>query len=139
MKTYGKIEFLMRDKAWLVQCEPHVALRLKRVFAQLNKGSHGQHVFSDKPEFCHDMLWFMDRYPLSIKAMERSYMDNQSRRYKDRITLVDKLVAGLMKPRSFEMLLPARDYQRIAAEIALSTGGLLLADDVGLGKTATAI
>src|SRR4029077_16688448 len=33
------------------------------------------------------------------------------------------------------LAIPARDYQRQAAEIFLKRGGLLLADDVGLGKT----
>lgn len=81
----------------------------------------------------------MDRFPLDIKPLERSYMESQARRHKDRVTLVEQLVSGLIKPRAFEMAIPARDYQRVAAEMALSTGGLLLGDDVGIGKSASAI
>lgn len=139
MKTYGKVEFITKDRTWVISCEPHVALRLKRVFAQLGKGSQGKHCFSDTPEFSRDLIWFMDRYPLDIKPLERSYMESQSRRHKDRVTLVEQLVNGLIKPRAFEMAIPARDYQRIAAETALSTGGLLLADQLGTGKTISAI
>lgn len=110
-----------------------------RVFAQLGKGSQGKHVFSDTVEFCRDLIWFMDRYPLEMKPLERSYLENQGRRHKDRVTLVEQLVKGMIKPRAFEMAIPARDYQRIAAETVLSTGGLLLADELGLGKTCSAI
>lgn len=139
MKTYGKVELILKPRSWVVTCEPHVSLRLKRVFAQLGKGSQGSHVFSDTAEFCRDLIWFIDRFPLEMKPLERSYLENQARRHKDRVTLVEQLVKGMIKPRAFEMAIPARDYQRVAAETVLSTGGLLLADDVGLGKTISAI
>ena len=44
---------------------------------------------------------------------------------------------GTVKP--FDLKLPLRDYQTFAANMWLTAGGLLLADDVGLGKTAVAI
>src|SRR5581483_5606886 len=35
--------------------------------------------------------------------------------------------------------LPPREYQRLAAELAWRTKGMILADDVGLGKTCSAL
>jgi len=139
MKTYGTLKFLPKDRTWIIQCEPHVSLRLKRVFAKLSKSSQGCHILADNPELAFELIWFLQRFPLEIAPLERSYMESQARRHKDRVTLVEQLVNGLIKPRAFEMAIPARDYQRIAAETWLSTGGLLLADDVGLGKSCSGI
>jgi SNF2 family DNA or RNA helicase len=51
----------------------------------------------------------------------------------------DKMLRGAIEPRVFETALPAREYQRVAADLAVSSKGLLIADDVGLGKTFTSI
>jgi SNF2 family DNA or RNA helicase len=139
MKTYGTLKFLPRDKAWVVEAQPHVVLRLKRVFAQISKASQGLHVLSANPENARDLCWFLERYPLAMSALERSYLENQARKHEERVTLVEQLVKGMIKPRPFDMALPARDYQRVAAETVLSTGGLLLADELGVGKTVSGI
>jgi len=43
------------------------------------------------------------------------------------------------KSQDFELAIPAREYQKVAADLAMKTGRLLVADDLGLGKSATAI
>lgn len=139
MKTYGTVRYLKAQGLWEVKCEPHVSLKLKRVFPQLSKGSMGSHLFSDTAEFCRDLEWFMDRYPLKASALETSYLHNQGVRHKERVALVEQLLAGKLKPRRFKLAKPPRDYQSISAEMTLATGSLLNADDVGLGKTVSAI
>lgn len=47
--------------------------------------------------------------------------------------------AGGFQGLPFDLAVPARDYQRTAGNLMLRVGGLLLADDVGLGKTVSFI
>jgi SNF2 family DNA or RNA helicase len=52
---------------------------------------------------------------------------------------IAELEAPSYTPRPFDLQLPPRDYQRLAADLALRTNRLLIADDIGLGKTVSAI
>jgi SNF2 family DNA or RNA helicase len=132
----GTIE--LRGNHWEITCEPHVALRLKRVFAKVAKGSFGKISISNTPENCLELEWFLGRYPLEVIG-GGDELRSGAEAHRD----TERAIAETMSPDyvapSFELALPPREYQKIAAELALRTGGLLVADDVGLGKTVTAI
>jgi SNF2 family DNA or RNA helicase len=76
---------------------------------------------------------------MTLSDLDTAYLETRANEYKEECSLVDKLLAGLVPPTEFELAEPARDYQRIAAQMALMNGGLLIADDVGLGKTLSSI
>jgi SNF2 family DNA or RNA helicase len=59
-------------------------------------------------------------------------------RFQERATLIEEILAEKAAVREFKLKLPLREYQARAVEMWLGAGGLLLADDVGLGKTAVA-
>jgi SNF2 family DNA or RNA helicase len=136
-KSYGTLSYSQNNKCWEIECEPHVSVRLKRVFGKLDKGSTGKHVISDTPENAQDICWFLNRYPMASAYGEHLYA--QARRRRESLTLVDTILAGNYVPPTFDLAVPAREYQKVAAALWLARGGLLIADDVGLGKTATAI
>jgi SNF2 family DNA or RNA helicase len=48
-------------------------------------------------------------------------------------------MAGVQLSSDFETAIPLRSYQKVVPEIVLTQGFLLLADDLGLGKTAAGI
>jgi SNF2 family DNA or RNA helicase len=135
VKTYGTVR--LEDGEWKVRAEPHVVVRLKRVFGKVGRGAHGTIALSDTDENARDLLWFLDRYPMEVddrKALERRAMRDRARCH-----AIEEVLEHDYEPPSFELAVPARRYQRVAAELLLRAGGLLLADDVGLGKTASAI
>lgn len=138
MRTYGTVTLQREKKKWLIKCEPHVAIRLKRVFAKIDGGQHGTFLLSDTLENCRDLMWFMDRYPLEIKEglarLHRSADD-----HRERVSIVERMLAQQIGVPKFELAIPPREYQKVAAGVLLVQGGLLLADDVGLGKTVSAI
>ncbi len=137
MKTYGKA--LRAFDGWRLEVEPHVMIRLKRWFPRVALGSMGVATITHTPETCRDLVVFLDRFPLEISETDRAALDGGATEYLETSTLVEALLAGRGEARPFDMKLPPREYQKIAAEVALRTRGLLVADDLGLGKTATAI
>jgi len=129
--TFGRL--YREDSSWLIETEPHVALRIKRIFGRLNKTASAIKL-SDTPEVARDLEWFMERYPLEMGSRDRDHLEAQSDAHEQTEEEVEHLLRGTHERRPFELAFPAREYQKFAAEMALTTRGLLLADDVGLGK-----
>lgn len=122
---------------WLITCEPHVALRLKRVFAKLKAAARAVYELSDTPENARDLEWFLERYPLRVDDEAR--LRSRAREYDAQATLVSDLLAQRVPLPPFDLALPAREYQKEAAQLLLSSGSLLLCDELGLGKTISGI
>lgn len=136
MRTFGTLRFAQDH--WLIEAEPHVVIRLKRLFGKLAKGAKTLMV-RHTPDFARDLEWFMERYPLNVAEADRTFLRKATALHVERTERFAQLLSGSGEPRAFELKLPPRDYQRIAAELALSQGGLLIADEVGVGKTVQAI
>jgi len=137
MRTYGSCTYNKRNQCWDLVVEPHVAIRLKRVFAKIDTWQYGKQSISATPENCRDLQWFLDRYPLEVYPFE--LLAERAQEHRERQSLIEQLLNGHMEREAFKLKIPPREYQALAAHMWLTAGGLLLADDVGLGKTCTAI
>jgi len=127
-----------KGRVWVIDAKPSVMMRLKRLFMGADRQGNGKHiVVADTLETCRDLAWVCERWPLEVTP--RAYLDERTARHVAAEEAIDRILAAGYTPREFEMALRPRDYQRVAAELALSTRQLLVADDLGLGKTATAI
>lgn len=135
MKTFGKAK-LVKGK-WHVTAEPHVLLRLKRTFGSIGKEESGTVQITDSLDVCRDLAWFCERYPLKVTPAD--YLERRVSEHTERESLVERLLKGHHDPRKFELAFPPREYQQQAAELALATRGLLVGDDLGLGKTLVGI
>ena len=137
--SYGEIRYLESSRSWEIRCDPHVMLRLKRVFARLRQDAHGKALLSDTEENCRELLWFLDRYPMEVDRREHleARSSEQVRREEDIARIVDS--SGYTPPAFEQLAVPPREYQKLAADLILRNGMLLLADEVGLGKSASAI
>lgn len=133
----GTVTFDSKKRQWRIEAAPHIAIRLKRVFGKVSKRSHGTLLLSDTEENARDLAWFLERYPLEVA--DRARLDDRAGAHRERMALVEDLLSKKIPPPVFNLEIPPREYQRIAAALALASGGLLLADEVGLGKTITSI
>jgi hypothetical protein len=80
---------------WRIKVQPHVALRMKRVFGKLGTQAREEYHLSDTPENARDIEWFMDRYPLEIDDAER--LRRRSQEHTDQATLVEDLLNHVRK------------------------------------------
>lgn len=117
--------------------EPQIRMRLKQVFRKISPEGTGAMKVSNTEETCRDLEWFCSRFPLDIDPPAE--MQARARAYDERKATCADIMDGLRTLPSFDLAIPAREYQRQAAALALHAGGLLLADELGLGKTVTAI
>lgn len=135
MRTYGKL--WLEGNHWQMVCDPHVAVMAKRIFQRIPKTASGVYRFENTPAVARDLEWFVVRFPLEV--VDRPQLEDLSRRHQDNIATLNDLIDPNYRPPMVNAALPGRDYQLRVPPIHELTKGLLLADDVGLGKTPSAI
>jgi SNF2 family DNA or RNA helicase len=135
VKSYGTA--ILHERHWELRVEPHVAVMAKRMFPAIKRGSTTVLKIPDTLAHCRDLLWLCKRFPLMVDPAE--YLQKRSKQHEEQASYVDALMSGTSAPMTFPLAIPPREYQRIAASLVIATRGILIADDVGLGKTASAI
>jgi SNF2 family DNA or RNA helicase len=116
-----------------------VSIKFKRLFTKVSKSGGGQSSLVDNLETRHDLLWFMDRYPLEISEADLETLRGGRATYLEDQAKGDAILAAEYVPRQYEMALPLRDYQARAVDLYIQRKRLLVADDVGMGKTPLAV
>lgn len=109
---------------WKISCEPHVRNRLRRVFPQVSQRA-GDHIsITRNAENARDLLWFTQRYPLTVDKGTLKQLKNLAHEHEETETAVQTLLNAIHPPQDFELAVPARDYQtdkpfnRLKASIA---------------------
>ena len=140
MKTYGSLALDRSRREWrLTQLEPHVAIAFKRLFPRVPVTATEIRM-SDADDVRADLDWFMHRYPLAHD--EHEAIGEALGRIAATIAERDRILLPDWSPPDMVAFRPGYApylYQSQAAQVALRNPGLLLGDDVGLGKTISAI
>lgn len=139
--TLGSIDFI--DGAWVISdLKPHVSIRFKDVFKGVQFGSLPPFYLKDRADRAADLDWFMSRYPLALTDRAAAHLAMRLDEYTAAMRRLDELkrpdyvpplLGGIKAPEK------ARPHQVRAAEMLRATGRLLLLDEVGLGKTISAL
>lgn len=131
--SFGQIQFDGRH--WRITCEPQVRARLKRVFPRVPQWAADHIHLAATPENSRELLWFLSRYPMEMTDEIASKLDRLAHEHMAMECELRDLKAGRIELPPFELAKPPREYQRYAGAQVSIKGGLLLADDLGLGKT----
>lgn len=142
MRTFGRLVYEPEYHQWLfIELEPHVVIRLKDVFKRVSRAATGIIKLADGPDTCSDIDWFRSRYPLVMSKEDDKRLHlgraafEQSSKVVEQILLPDwtpPVYGGWKKVQPYP-------YQAQAIELTKRMRRLLLLDDVGLGKTISAI
>lgn len=130
---YGRLSF--NGHHWVFDCEPQVRTRARRVFAKMSTRASDVLLISATAENARDIQWFLQRYPMDVSEADAELLAGQADEHRHMEVRLSDLLAGVADVPQIELAKPARDYQLVAAEACQIRGGLLLADDVGGGKT----
>ncbi len=150
MRTYGRIVLeedpYARGKdvkpKWAIhELEPHVCIKLKNTFAQIDKTSVSPFRFINDPEMCGDLLWFMTRYPLEISEKDLGRLKRGRKKFENKIDEIEHYFDPNYKPVALDFKdgQKARDYQATGKDIYMAAKRTCCADDIGLGKTVLSI
>jgi SNF2 family DNA or RNA helicase len=142
VRKLGKMIFDQVHCEWrITELEAHACIKLKAIFPKVNKGQSVPFTFSHTTENCHDLKWFIERYPLDVRNTDWRRLCQGSNDYKNTIDQVERIVLPNYNPRDIQLKpgKKARPYQLIGTEVHQRMKRLLNGDDLGLGKTLTGI
>lgn len=141
MKMYGTLHH--DGSRWVMSgLDPHVAIKLKAMFPAVPKWSAGPFTFPDSVSIATDLEWFLHRYPMEMREDDRRRLAMGSEAFTRQRSEVEAIFVPDWQPPSNVGFRPGREmyrYQAEAVEVIRKLDRLLLLDDVGLGKTVTAL
>lgn len=143
-RTYGALAYHADARRWVItELEPQVAIRIKRTFARISVTQVGSFTFPDSDENRLELEWFISRYPLNVSAADRARLAEGRQRFARARSEIEAIFNKGWVPSSQPARLKPgvvlRPNQARAVEIAQRMGRLIIADDVGLGKTLAAL
>jgi hypothetical protein len=143
VRTYGRLRYGVDDHGrgwWAIGLEPHVMIKVKRLFPRANPHRTGALIVADTPEVARDIEWMTERWPLDCDDRALHRLKLRADEHRSIEEQIDAILAGHLPPDEWrEPARPPRDYQLAADAIAARTGRLLCLDEVGLGKTFTSL
>lgn len=143
VKTFGRIRFDPAARQWVLSgMAPNIALRVKDVFRRIDKASSGEFRFNADSLHALELLWFMDRYPFEASPMDMARLKRDRKAYLSGVKEVEKLFVPDFKAPEYVGLAEGCalwDFQAQAVEMLRRVKRMLLGDDIGLGKTNSAI
>jgi SNF2 family DNA or RNA helicase len=142
MKTYGKLRFNKLKKKWAIHCEPHVSIKLKKIFPKIAITSIPPYYLSNENDICADIYWFMQRYPLEITPNDKKLLKKGKNLFTEKQAELEKIFIPNWESSETLKLREGcelRHYQSQAVALFVKVKKLLLVDDIGLGKTYEAI
>jgi SNF2 family DNA or RNA helicase len=152
VKSYGAIRYhaggaasvFATDDArpeWEVTATPDVMIRLKRLFPRADKRRTGAITLVDTPEIARELLWLLHRWTFEVSDEDRRRLTEGAAEHERTEQAVHAILAGDRPHLDFatELAREPRDYQLVAGDLALTTHHLLLADDLGLGKSMSSL
>lgn len=147
MKTHGTLRYapprdqVSRRGAWLIEASPPVMIQAARMFPRATALRQGQLMLWDTPEIARDLEWLCERFPLLMDERAAATLARGADHHRATERAIEEILTGARPRLDGGHLLEVasgrehRDYQYAAADLALTTRGLLLADDLGTGKS----
>lgn len=138
--TYGSLIYSTKSRVWRIgNLKPHVSMAFKRLFPKV-RATDTSFFLADTDATRADLEWFMMRYPL--RTIEAERLARGAARMAAKAAERGKILLPTWTPGNVPGFKENRQpylYQAQAAQIALNNPNLLLGDDVGLGKTISAL
>ena len=132
-RVYGTIT--IQDKNWVIEAEPQVIVKLKRMFPNAKQRRSKKLWLSMTPENGMEIEWALTRWPMQIAPDVKESLLVKKESYETMRENVMNILSG--KTVLHANRVPKRDprpYQQQAADLAYTSKTLLLTDDLGLGK-----
>ncbi len=129
---------------WAIDAAPHVLIKIKRVFPRANQERSGWIILADTPEVARDIEWVRGRYELDATPDVLERLRERADEHRAIEQAVGDILGGQRRLTDGRYLEVAptrehRDYQYAAADLVLTTGHLLLVDELGLGKSMSSL
>ncbi len=135
-KTYGRLLYSDAHRVWGVEADPHVMIRLKRIFPRVLATRTGLIQIAATPDVARDLEWVTERWALTMdpEVEARLHADADEQRWIEE--QVTRIFDGHKLDGEFrETARPPRwEHQERNAELISAVKRLLITDSLGGGK-----
>jgi hypothetical protein len=142
VRAVGTITYVASGEAagfrpmWSLTASADVMIRLKRIFPRAEAHRTEEITLVHTEEVARDLEWALVRWPFEISATDRERLSAAAAGHRKRERVVEQILTGDRPHLELtEPARPAREYQLVAADLALTNHSLLLVDALGLGKS----
>ena len=138
----GSVVLSKDAKHWLFDVRPSVAAMAKRIFPSTSTADGGKFMVANNAKNCELIDWLTYLHPLKVKPATlcvRVAEESREKRAAAMNAVQRASSEDYTPPEIGEMALPARPHQLAAVDLHSHRGRMLLADELGLGKTVTSI
>jgi hypothetical protein len=99
VRTFGRLEYApvteYRPKAlWQLTCEPHVVVKVKRLFPRAVQNRTGPVQIFDTPEVARDLEWMLMRWPLDVDETTLDALTNRAEEHRATEETVQRILEG---------------------------------------------
>lgn len=142
-KTYGRLTFSKANRQWMLSdIPPHIAIKLKSIFPIIPKTQVGVFTLPYTDLVSTDLEWFNDRYPMRMSIEDARMLVEARARHERGQNELAQILSGDWSPSTKIEFKPGMElypYQAQAVEFVARLNRLLLMDDLGLGKSVSAL
>ncbi|WP_199438581.1 DEAD/DEAH box helicase [Vibrio owensii] len=143
MRSLPSLQYQHGTDTWEISnCLPHIAIKLKNVFPKIPKYSTGPFNLKATPDTAADLKWFSSRYPFEMSAKDKSRLYKEANHYKKHKSHSEEINAPNYTPKSRIGLVVGqifRPHQNRTLDFIEHVKSALVIDDIGLGKSYTAL
>lgn len=144
VRAVGRYQWLPHQGKWEIEATPDVMIRIKRIFPRVDGTCRGTVTVTGTVEVARDLEMLVGRHPLHANAADRKRLRDMANAHRRAEAAVDRLRAGQPLdvepgPGWVQPAIALRPSQRIARDLVWASGGVLIADELGAGKTFTSL
>lgn len=121
---------------WLIEGDPDVLRSARNRWPQVSLRGDSILLPAD-PHTSYQLSYFASEYDLNVSHI--GDLDQLSDLYRNQLKRLRSIFSDSYEPQPLDLAVDARSYQRVAADWISEARRGLLADDIGLGKTVSAI
>ncbi len=143
-RVLGRYRWVASGDVWEVEAAPEVMIRLKRIFPRVAATTRGTVTLTSTMEVARDLEWLTDRWPMAATGEDRRRLRAMANEHRRAESAVQQVLSGAALPVGdgpgwVAPRVPLRGYQHSARDLVWATGGVLVADELGMGKTFTSL
>ena len=135
----ARLRPLPQEGRWLLTGDPQVAMVAKRMFPGARSHGPGSASFPDTPRSLQELSWLMQRFPVAAEAGHSAAFSAACRSARDHAIRRSGLEAAPRPRAGARFTGTARPYQEEGLAFMLANERVLVADEMGVGKTVSAL
>ncbi len=140
VRTAGRYQW--RGGSWEIAADADAMNMFCRIIPEAQPTGNGTVLVTATESSSRHIEWFLELFPLQASTEDRQRLRSMSMQYRRTQRAVQAVLDGQALEVNSDWVKPVkplREYQRVARDLVWASKGVVVADELGLGKTLTSL